>query len=496
MDAREFRKEAEAGRVSVSDLLDALERAEKRIRKLQHAVDRLMARLEQYEPTASTTDESDATTTTDYSLSGEEKRRRVRRSKPERCGRRPNCEKLDRVQRWVDVYPDATTAADCVLVRIRFAWRLSDANQAEFVGYRLYRRRGQRDPAQPDGLLPRAEYGIEIVATLAYLTTVMRLSQDRACELLDFFWALPLRKSQANALLDQLAKHWQPEFDVLCELIVYALVVHSDETSWPIGDDNTSLWVFLSQLHSVFKFGVHKDRPTLEQTLPPDVFQGTVVSDDATVYRQRYASAQKCWAHLLRKAIKLALLYPEKPAYQQFLDDLLAVYRRAKRHQVDQRLSAAGRDRKVAELHDAVWDVCEPHRNLWENPQSPHEHDFSNVVHELFRLVEQDELFTFVRRPEVAATNNESERTLRGPALDRGEGRTSKTCWGARRRSVLVSVLDSLRKNLNPFRLASVAAELARWGREGISLFRQQLAALKAPCAAASIAGIHVPQRE
>lgn len=494
MDAREFRKEAEAGRASLSDVLDALERLERRVHTLERENHILKTRLEKYEPPPPAN--SQDTSPTDYSLSGEEKRRRSRRSKPERCGRRPNREKHDRVQRWIDVYPEAAAPADCVLVRLRYAWRLSDANKAEFVGYRLYRRRGQRDVAQPDGLLPRGEYGIEIVATLAYLTTVMRLSQDRACELLDFFWGLPLKKSQANALLDQLAKHWEPEFDALCELIVYALVVHTDETSWPIGDDNTSLWVFLSKLHSVFKFGVHKDKPTLEQTLPPQVFQGTVVSDDATVYQQRYASAQKCWAHLLRKAIKLALLYPEKSAYQQLLDELLAVYRRAKRHQEDQRLSPAGRNRKVAELHDAVWDACEPHRALWEKPQSPDEHDFSNLVHELFRLVEQDELFTFVRRPEVAATNNESERTLRGPALDRGEGRTSKTARGGRRRSVLVSVLDSLRKNLNPFRLSSVAAELVRWGRDGISLFRQQLAALKAQLAPASLAGIHVPQRE
>ena len=501
MDAKEFRKEAEAGRVSVADVLDAIERLEKRVRTLQREnhILRLRTRLEKYGPPPPPNDAE--ATPTDYSLSGQEKRRRRRRSRPARRGRRRLSEKLDLVQRWVDVYPDGVAPTDCVLVRIRIAWRLSDSHQAELVGYRLYRRRGQRDAAQPPGLLPRCEYGIEIVATLAFLTTVMRLSLDRACELLDFFWALPLPKSQANALLDQLAKHWQPEFDALCELITLAVVLHVDETSWPVGNDHTSLWVFLSSLHSVFQFGVHKDKPTLEQTLPPDVFQGTLVSDDAAVYQNRYASAQKCWAHLLRKAIKLALLYPDQPAYQRFLDDLLAVYRRARRYQQDQRLSPAGRARKVAELHDAVWDACAPHQEIWEHPRTPEQHDFSNLVHELFRLIEHDELFTFVRQPEVDATNNESERTLRGPALDRKEGRTSKTTHGTWRRSVLVSVLDSLRKNLHPFRLASVAAELLRWGREGISLFRRQLADMKARLAAnasPALVGVSVnpPQRE
>lgn len=499
MDAREFRKEAEAGRVSVRDLLDAIERLEKRVHGLERENHILRARLAKYEPPPAPS--SAETNPTDYSVAGEEKRRRRRRSRPKRRGRRRLQEKLDRVQRWVDVYPDGAAAADCVLVRTRLAWRLSDANKAELLGYRLYRLRGQKHATQPPGLLPRCEYGIEIIATLAFLTTILRLSLDRACQLIDFFWELPLPKSQANALLDQLAKHWAPEFDALCELLTLAVVVHCDETSWPVGNDNTALWVFLSKLHSVFKFGVHKDQATLEQTLPPDLFQGTVVSDDAVVYQQRYASAQKCWGHLLRKAIKLALLYPEKPAYQQFLDDLMAIYRRARRYQQDQRLSPAGRERKVAELHDAVWDAAAPHQPIWEDPRTPEETDFSNLVHELFRLIEQDELFTFVRQPEVAATNNESERAQRGPALDRDEGRTSKTPRSARRRSVLVSVLDSLRKNLQPFRLTNLLAELLRWSRAGISLFRRQLAEAKARLAAQAsptVPGlvVSVPQRK
>jgi hypothetical protein len=56
------------------------------------------------------------------------------------------------------------------------------------------------------------------------------------------------------------------------------------------------------------------------------------------VYRHRFGRAQKCWAHLLRKAIKLALLYPRKKSYQRFLDRLLALYYDAKRAAADRRL--------------------------------------------------------------------------------------------------------------------------------------------------------------
>ena len=40
--------------------------------------------------------------------------------------------------------------------------------------------------------------------------------------------------------------------------------------------------------------------------LDKTLFEGVLVSDDALVY-QNFSKAQKCWAHLLRKAIKLTL---------------------------------------------------------------------------------------------------------------------------------------------------------------------------------------------
>jgi len=104
----------------------------------------------------------------------------------------------------------------------------------------------------------------------------------------------------------------------------------------------------------------------------------------------------------------------------------------------------------------------------------PHEQDFTNLVEELIRLVLAEELFTFVLEPEVEPTNNCMERQLRSPAQDRKAGRTSKTAAGAHRRSVIVSVLESLRANLKKFDLASVLAEVGRWLTEGISLFAQQ----------------------
>src|SRR5205807_6851446 len=90
--------------------------------------------------------------------------------------------------------------------------------------------------------------------------------------------------------------------DLLCTLLANSMVVHADETSWSIN----SVWAILSEKARVLLFGVHKDAETLEKILDPATFAGIVISDDAAVYAN-FTQAQKCWAHLLRKAIKLTL---------------------------------------------------------------------------------------------------------------------------------------------------------------------------------------------
>ena len=72
--------------------------------------------------------------------------------------------------------------------------------------------------------------------------------------------------------------------------------------------------------------GVRKNADTLKQLLDLETFAGLVISDDAAVYAN-FAQAQKCWAHLLRKAIKLTLQAPDEarvsPVHRSLAGDLL-----------------------------------------------------------------------------------------------------------------------------------------------------------------------------
>ncbi len=451
-------------------------------RRLKAEVRRLTERLAQYEPEIrheAMRLDSNLARPSDYGLEGESKRRqrRQRHRKKKSPGRRPTEVKFNDAHRYDNVYPEGVRPDACTLVRQRAVWRLEDG-RGVLVGYRIFAGPDAKEPRIP-GVTPRCEYGIEILVVLAFLVYIIGISLDKACRVLAFFCQLPLSRSQADALLRQLAQHWEGEFDLLCGLIAHAAVVAMDETGWKMGREGCSLWAFASKLQRVFLFGCHKDDATLDQMLPPDVFEGIGVSDDAAVYQGRFAQAQKCWAHLLRKAIKLALLYPRKQRYQRFLDRLLQLYYDAKRAAADGRLGEAGRKQRVAELEGRLCELCQPYDRPTTPDMQPHERDFTNLVEELIRLVLAEELFTFVLEPDVEPTNNSMERQLRSPAQDRKAGRTSKTAAGAHRRSVIVSVLESLHANLEKFNLSTVLAEVGRWIQEGISLFARQWQAMQ-----------------
>lgn len=423
-----------------------------------------------------------------FSMREEEKRQEARgkkkrkRQKKTRRGRLKTADKIAQAERTEKVFPEGIPESDCHLSHVRPVWRLED-RRAVLVAYQIYRGPNNQYGKIP-GVLGRSEFSLEIVIEIAYLVYVMGLSFDKVCVLLNFFQNLHLRKSQADALLYQLSRHWENEFEVLCTLLANSMIVHADETSWSLN----SVWAFLSEKARVLLFGVHKDADTLKLILDPATFAGLVFSDDAAVYAN-FSESQKCWAHLLRKAIKLTLQDPTNTEYRTFTDRLFEIYREACRVQQDQRLGDAGRERKVAGLDDELLELCGP---MWCAELPPLEgldDDYRLLTNELMRLMLAQQLFTFVtakpapqpngETKPVGATNNEAERTLRPPAEARKTGRTNKTLAGARRRTILTSVLESLRVYLTTFTLTDVLDEMKRWWSTGRSCFVVLLEKLK-----------------
>jgi transposase len=491
----QLREDLRTGRIDANrlvDLLGTLQRELQAARQRTTVLEQRIAELEKQ--VAGNT--GPAKLDQPFSLRAEEKRQQARSQKKRqrkdkgRRGRVRTADKVAQAERTEEVYPDGVPPSDCWLSHTRPVWRL-EHGRAVLIAYRVYRGPNNQYGKIP-GVLGRSEFALEIVVAIAYQVYVVGLSFDKVCLLFHFFQNLQLRKSQADALLHQLARHWHQEFDALGTLLANSLVVHADETSWSLN----SVWALLSEKARLLLFGVHKDADTLKALLDPATFAGIVISDDAAVYAH-FTQAQKCWAHLLRKAIKLTLQDPHNEEYRQFTDRLLEIYSAACRVQRDGRLGDAGRAGRVAALEDEVLELCSP---LWLEELPPLEgldNDYRLLVNEIMRLLLAEELFTFVtakpvEQPNgetqtVGGTNNEAERTLRNPATARKTGRTSKTAYGARRQTILTSVLESLRLYLKSFTLANVITEVQGWVATGRSCFDKLLEKLGLPLPVQSI---------
>ena len=136
-----------------------------------------------------------------------------------------------------------------------------------------------------------------------------------------------------------------------------------------------------------------------------------MISDDAAVYAH-FNRAQECWAHLLRKAIKLTLQDPNNAAYRTLTDRLLEIYREACRVQRDGRLSDAGRASKVVVLDDEILDLCVANWLQDQSPSNGLEKDYRLLVNEVLRLMLRQELLTFETAKPTSSRTGRASRWM------------------------------------------------------------------------------------
>jgi len=408
-----------------------------------------------------------------YSVDRHERKRRKKRRKKS-TGRRRKEIKVEQATLHYDLYWYGADRETCVLRREQFAWRLIDG-KARYVHYRIFDQPDSADLPPVDGVRNgKCEYGIEILITLAYLVYWTGVSIDKACGILAFFTGLELSKSQADSLLYQLAADWRVEYDAIAALVATAAILYIDETGWKIGKRSCYTWIFSTLSHVLLKCGVGRGKAVLTEVLG-EQFAGIGVTDDYSAYQSQFAEHQLCWAHFLRKAIALSLRNPGNRQYARFLKSLFAVYYSAVRASRDGRLSSS-RPAIVKKLQSRIRMICRRYGEALDETASSDDGKFVLLQNELADNTEK--LFVFVLHPEVEATNNRSERQARPEAMARKAARTSKTERGAKRRSIIMSVLASLSKRLERFTLGNVMAEIKRWLETGMSVFQEDLAKL------------------
>ena len=416
-----------------------------------------------------------------------QKDKQAKKEPKKTAGRKPTEEKLDQATKKIDLYPENVSHAKCKFHRSQFVWRIFEG-QALYVQYDIYDLPDSKNLPLPPGVrTSRSEFGIEIILILAFLHYWIGISLDHAGEVTNYFTGLKLSKSQTESLLKQLANDWSEQYDTIAELLALQMVVYIDETGWRVGQKHCYTWVFSTSMHVLFRCGVSRKKSEATAVLGED-FAGIGVTDDYAAYKSMFTQHQLCWAHLIRKAIKLALQNPNETEYMEFLDQLCLLYHDAKSCQNTEEISEAT-DEIVKQFQERVTLLCSrsdekiitikfaEKQKPAINPTVDHLATFILLQRELTNNLEK--LFVFVEHAEVEPTNNLSERNVRREAEIRKASRCSKSEKGAKRRGVIVTVLASLKTRIPNFTLANVLLEIESWLKNGCSRFQEELLALQ-----------------
>jgi hypothetical protein len=426
-----------------------------------------------------------------YSLGRNKKANRKPKGKS--TGRKPTDEKKKLATKNVDIYPDDTPPELCERRRTQYVWRLIEG-KAVYVAYQLFATTDAASAPLPPGVRnSRSEFGIEIILILAFLHYWIGVSLDNAIQIMNFFTGLKLSKGQADSLMTQLANDWDEQYDTIAELIALQMIVYIDETGWKVGDKSCYTWVFSTSMHVLYRCGVTRKKTEAIAVLGEN-FEGIGVTDDYAAYKSMFSQHQLCWAHLIRKAIKLALKNPGEPEYADFLDGLCAIYDDAKQLRDEALIKDVAKADADADaiqrLRDRVTELCTRREEVIITAKAAEKAGPSVIASaeavSTFVLLQRelvdnlDCLFVFVEHPEVEPTNNRSERNVRREAEIRKGARTSKTPEGAKRRGTIVSVLASLQTRIQ-FTLVNVLLEVGEWYQSGTSLFEKELRQHRAP---------------
>jgi len=254
----------------------------------------------------------------------------------------------------------------------------------------------------------------------------------RVSALLQDLFHLSVSHAGIYEALARMAQRLVPAYEELKETLRQSESVHGDETGWWLAYRGGWLWVFATTETTVYLITRKRSVEAVREVLG-ERFEGTLVSDCLRVYdRYEAATKSKCVSHHLRKIDEAQEKLPES-AFLAAMKRLMQASLKLQRAHAW--LPEPVYERGVASLEERLTRLLAP--------TYPHREE--EKVAQRFRN-QRAHIFTFLRHPEVAATNNLAERQLRPAVIARKLSCGNATEGGARTLEVLTSLAATCRQ--------------------------------------------------
>jgi transposase len=292
-----------------------------------------------------------------------------------------------------------------------------------------------RHPLQTSDALGAAasQLGPDAQAAAVHLNKQAGLSHGKVKTFFKTLFGIDLSRGGSCQTVLRAGRKAQGNHDAIAAAVRTAPRVVPDETGWRVGGRLAWLHAFATPDAVAYLIDPRRGFDAAALVLGED-FAGTLTHDGWAPYLRFWrAGHQSCLAHLLRRCGELletatrgAVHFPR--AVKALLRQGLAVRDARDAGQLSARRAAAIADQLDAKMNALL---------KWTKTHPPNErlaaHLSKNRRH----------LFTFLRQPEVDATNWRAEQALRPAVVNRKVWGGNRTWAGARAQSVLMSVLQT-----------------------------------------------------
>lgn len=274
--------------------------------------------------------------------------------------------------------------------------------------------------------------GPNALATAAQLNKELALPYGRIARIFQAFFSISVTRGGLCQAIQRVADRCLPTYRALVtECVRPAPVVAVDETGWKVGGILEWLWVFATEIHTVYAILPGRGYEEAAGVLGED-FAGVLERDGWAPYR-RFVEAdhQTCLSHLIRRCD--GILEVAQRGEARFPHAVLDVLHKAL-------VLRDRRDEGLLSSHGLAVATgriqCAMDRLLAWNPVVPENRKLRNHLRN-----ERDALFTFLKRRDVEATSWRADHAIRAQIGTRKVSGGNRTWRGAEVHQILGSVL-------------------------------------------------------
>jgi transposase len=304
--------------------------------------------------------------------------------------------------------------------------------RAERIIYRLPKKyckhcRSTFTPSAP-GVLPRGLYGNQLIANTAVMHYLHGIPMGRICE------QIGIGAGSLVEIFHNLAKLFDPVVKRLIQQYRQSPVRHADETGWRTNGKNGYVWLFATEKISIFLFRKTRSAKVPQSVLGENPLTGVLVVDRYAAYNKSPCVLQYCYSHLLRDVEDLEKEFPDSAEVNTFVSVMVPLLTAAMKL----------RNQPITD-NDYYAKALDIKTQIINSVESPAVHlgirHIQNIFHE-----NAHRMYHWADKRLVPAENNLAERDLRPTVIARKVSFGSVSDAGAHTRSVLMTVMHSLKK--------------------------------------------------